>query len=179
MQAVDTHMVASSFPLINSYQLVLGAEAGSYRAPMNIRAIRVENLKLLVREFESIAEVARRGETSEKYLWQIIKGVVQRNNPRSVGDALAARLEHGCDKPAGWMDQNHEVQYAKRFESDSAPLIAREAEAAFSEQALSVARYWDSLPQALRDEMVARIEFEVASRQFREKSTKPEQNNPK
>lgn len=76
---------------------------------MGTDEIRLDNLNLLVTEFGSIAEVARRSGTSEKYLWQLLNGVAfqKTGNKRNVGRVLARKLETGCGKPVGWMDVDH------------------------------------------------------------------------
>jgi len=101
------HMVANSFYKSNSYLLVPTMEADSYSLRMRPKDIRRQNLKLLVSEFGTISEVAKRSGTSEKYLSQIINQVVQRNSPRGIGDIVAAKLEDGCQKPRGWIDETH------------------------------------------------------------------------
>lgn len=75
---------------------------------MRPRDLRLQNLKLLIAEFGTIAEVARRGQTSEKYLSQLLHKRAYTGNPRGMGDAVAAKLESGCSKPVGWMDASHD-----------------------------------------------------------------------
>lgn len=72
------------------------------------KEIRVENLRLLVKEFKTADAVAQLATTAPMYLSQILNGVPSSTGrPRGVGDALARKLEDGCKKPVGWMDQSH------------------------------------------------------------------------
>lgn len=71
--------------------------------------IRRANLLRLVREFHTIATVAKRANTSPNYLTQILNQHQQPNGkPRTVGNQLADALETGCGKYPGWMDIDHE-----------------------------------------------------------------------
>lgn len=70
---------------------------------------RLTNLQTLIREFGSIVAVAKRAETAPNYISQIINRTVSRTGkPRGVGNDLARKLEAGCNKPHGWMDQEHQ-----------------------------------------------------------------------
>lgn len=100
-------MVATSIHSVNSYLLVPPREALSYPTDMRPKNIRRSNLELLVKEFGSIAEVARKAGTSEKYLSQILGKRVQRKTERGIGDTVAIKLETGCRKPIGWIDIYH------------------------------------------------------------------------
>lgn len=73
---------------------------------VEIRAARTANLRVLVKECGSIAEVARRAGVSEKYLGQVLQGVTQQRgkSPRGLGDGVAEKIEHAFGKPHGWMD---------------------------------------------------------------------------
>lgn len=69
---------------------------------------RRTNLLRLVEQFGTTAEVARRARTPENYLTQIIGGYSHPSGkPREIGNTVADRLEAGCDKPLGWLDQDH------------------------------------------------------------------------
>jgi SOS-response transcriptional repressor LexA len=75
------------------------------------KEIRLFNLKSLVAEFKTIEAVAQRAETPAVYLSQILNGVKSSTGTtRGVGNALARKLELGCDKPTGWMDGNNDVE---------------------------------------------------------------------
>lgn len=72
------------------------------------KELRVENLRTLVAEFKTADAVAQRAATAPMYLSQILNGAKSSTGrARGVGDALARRLEQGCGKPVGWMDQRH------------------------------------------------------------------------
>lgn len=123
-------MVANGCGGCNSYQLVLCTPANGYRFGMRPKALRRENLLLLIKEFGSISEVAKRSRSSEKYLSQVVNQVVQSKTPRGIGDVVAQRLEDGCGKPSGWMDTPHddalppqEAAFAERVQSE---LLAHE-----------------------------------------------------
>lgn len=73
---------------------------------MDVKQIRKKNAQTLAQEVGSWAELARRAETDPKYLSQI----VSEKGTRQVGDKLARKLEQGCSKPHGWMDQDHSSQ---------------------------------------------------------------------
>ncbi len=74
------------------------------------KELRLANLRLLVKEFKTADAVAQRAETAPMYLSQILNGVPSSTGkPRGVGDALARRLERGCEKEVGWLDKNHDV----------------------------------------------------------------------
>jgi len=68
--------------------------------------IRHANLLALVEEFGTIAAVASAANTSEKYLWQIIhKEPLPSGKIRGIGNDVAEKLELGCGKFSGWLDQ--------------------------------------------------------------------------
>lgn len=88
-----------------------------------LRVVRRERLRVLVKEFKTVAEVARRSGVSEKYLSQVINEVVQQRgkSARSLGDTSAAKLEAGCGKPTGWMDIPTDALFAAGFVPDDGP----------------------------------------------------------
>lgn len=71
-----------------------------------VAEIRLVNLALLSKEFGTQDKVAELGHTSPVYLSQIANHAVdsKTGKPREMGDALARKLEIGCGKPRGWMD---------------------------------------------------------------------------
>jgi len=79
------------------------------RAMRTIAQIRLDNLRLLVQEFGSQDAVAVRGNTSPVYISQVINQTPdsKTKKPRQIGDPLARKLEAGCDKELGWMDNHH------------------------------------------------------------------------
>lgn len=75
---------------------------------MDMKAIRFQNLELLIDEYGA-AEVARKADSSPAYISQL---KTKRRTPkgtkiRGIGDDIARRLEKGFGKPEGWMDQIH------------------------------------------------------------------------
>ena len=72
---------------------------------LQIDAVRHRNLLRLIAEAGSAQALANRSGTSSAYLSQIRSGREwARGRVRQVGDRLAAKLEKGMGKPAGWMD---------------------------------------------------------------------------
>lgn len=101
-------MVATCTPISNSNLLADRPVATGYHTYMNVKEIRLANLRVAIAEVGSIAEVARRSDVSEKNLSQILNGFLNSaGNRRSIGDKLAAKLEIGLKRPPGWMDRLH------------------------------------------------------------------------
>lgn len=65
---------------------------------MDNKAIRRANLVGLIKEFETIARLARHTGAVASLLSQI------KNGTRQMGDDVARRLERALKKPEGWMD---------------------------------------------------------------------------
>jgi hypothetical protein len=78
---------------------------------MRPKDIRRNNLRILVNETGSAAEVARRCGASEKYLRQLLGEVEQRGTVRGMGDRTAKKIEEAFNKPDGWMDADHSSSY--------------------------------------------------------------------
>jgi len=75
---------------------------------MDIKQIRLCNLRSLIAESGTIAKLARLSETAPAYLSQILNSLpTSTGKPRSVGDKLARKLEQALNKPYGWMDKDH------------------------------------------------------------------------
>lgn len=76
---------------------------------MDIKQIRLRNLRSLISESGTIANLARLSETAPAYLSQILNSLpTSTGKPRSVGDKLARKLEQALTRPYGWMDKDHE-----------------------------------------------------------------------
>ncbi len=74
--------------------------------------VRLNNLEILIAEAGSATKVAQLAGTSESYLSQVRRKMrTQSGTPRGLGNELAEKLEKGLGKPAGWMDEPHEVVY--------------------------------------------------------------------
>lgn len=101
--------IAICFYTVNSKLRILTKSILLFNDTMsNAKQTRLENLRALIKEFRTAEEVARRAGTAPMYLSQIINGAKSSTGrQRGVGDALAKRLEVGCDKPEGWMDLPH------------------------------------------------------------------------
>jgi len=78
---------------------------------ISIDKIRRQNLQMLIDESEertAVALAAKCG-TDSSYLSQILTCFPMKSgNPRVLGTRLARKLEKGCGKPEGWMDQRHD-----------------------------------------------------------------------
>ncbi|MEN7429184.1 hypothetical protein VA599_00415 [Chromobacterium sp. TRC.1.1.SA] len=75
---------------------------------MKVETIRLANLQKLISEKKTIRAVALAANTSATYLSQILNRTKScTGNPRGLGSVLARKLEKGCNKPEGWMDQHH------------------------------------------------------------------------
>ena len=79
---------------------------------MDIKQIRLRNLRILIGEAGTIANLARLSNTAPAYLSQILNSLpTSTGRPRSVGDKLARKLEQAMNKPYGWMDRNNDDEY--------------------------------------------------------------------
>ena len=85
-----------------------------------IAEIRLDNLEALLIEMGTQEKLAEVGETSSVYLSQIRNRAanVKSGKLRTMGDDMARKLEAGCKKEVGWMDNIH-----TKGEADSAPLV--------------------------------------------------------
>lgn len=81
-----------------------------------VSEIRLGNLDLLIAELGTQEKVAEAGGTSSVYLSQIKNRTPDKKTgkPRQMGDDMARKLEEGCLKERGWMDniQKKPVVYA-------------------------------------------------------------------
>lgn len=86
-----------------------GANCLLTRRMNTIAEIRLANLRRLIREAGTAAELSRRlDNVPATYLSQIITGVLTPSGkPRGVGATLASKLEAAMHRPRGWMDQVH------------------------------------------------------------------------
>lgn len=71
-----------------------------------IAEIRRDKLEMLIKEFGTQEKVAELGKTSAIYLSQIRNQTpdAKTGKPRQMGDPTARKLEIGCEKEHGWMD---------------------------------------------------------------------------
>ena len=111
---------------------------GWSNATMNIREIRLANLRLLLAESaDTQAAFCQRCDIPQSYLSQILNGTKSRHGkPRGIGDQTARKLEKGMKKPEGWMDTTHKQGFngVKQDRGDYA------AYGELSPQALELAR---------------------------------------
>ena len=75
----------------------------------NVKANRLANFELLIKEAGSIIELSRRaGYNKPAYLYQVHAQREKANGTTmQIGKRVAQRLEEAMGKPAGWMDQDH------------------------------------------------------------------------
>ncbi len=71
---------------------------------MDNKAIRLLNLRKLLKETKTATSLAFAANTSPAYLSQILSN----RTKGKIGDKLARKLEAALDKPVGWLDLVHE-----------------------------------------------------------------------
>lgn len=81
-----------------------------------IAEIRLENLEALIKEFGTQERVAGLADTSPIYLSQVRNRSAdsKTGKPRQIGDPIARKLETGCGKELGWMDNTHALQGSRQ-----------------------------------------------------------------
>lgn len=132
-----------------------------------IAEIRHTNLENLIAEMGTQDKVAELGGTSSVYLSQIKNQTpdAKTGKLRQMGDDMARKLEAGCGKPKGWMDNVHPIKIKgvmqfPRMESSSA-VIASEAnqpsESRFDAWTLAAIELLQKLDIGQRQAMVARM----------------------
>lgn len=75
---------------------------------------RFINFEKLIREAGGVAKLARLcGYDKPAYLYQVRAKTIKPNGNRlQIGDRMAAKLEKGMHKPAGWLDSDHSKEPA-------------------------------------------------------------------
>lgn len=81
---------------------------------MDAKEIRAANLRKLITEHGSIANLSQLVDTNPSYISQILSD----KHPATVGDKLARKIEQSLGKPHGWLDREHSDQ---RTQEDPAP----------------------------------------------------------
>jgi len=83
----------------------------------NVKANRLANFELLIKEAGSIIELSRRaGYNKPAYLYQVHAQREKANGTTmQIGKRVAQRLEEAMGKPAGWMDQDHSAAAGGRI----------------------------------------------------------------
>lgn len=82
---------------------------------MTIREIREENLKYLIKKVGKKSTLAEMADTNAAYISQVLS----KKTKRSIGDALARKLEQACDKERGWLDTIHTKEGEKKQLSET------------------------------------------------------------
>jgi hypothetical protein len=105
-----------------------------------IAEIRLDNLRRLVREKGSQDKVAEAAGTSAVYLSQLINQTAdsRTKKPREIGNEMARKLEEGCEKERGWMDNQHRGSDPHSTQLSEAIAILEAMPAAELNQALKV-----------------------------------------
>jgi len=76
---------------------------------MDIKQIRQDNLKILIKEFKTAVLLAEATDTNPKYISQVLNmHKTPGGKKRGMGDDLARRMEKKANKPYGWMDIQHD-----------------------------------------------------------------------
>lgn len=90
--------------------------------------IRLENLLLLIDEKGTQEAVAEAGGTSSVYLSQIKNRTPDKKTGklRQMGDDMARKLEEGCKKERGWMDNVHTPAFTYAADQTVVPMVAAE-----------------------------------------------------
>jgi SOS-response transcriptional repressor LexA len=100
--------------------------------PLDVKQIRRLNLKLLIDEVGTQAEVANRSDTDASYISQILR----KKKPRDIGDRVARKFEAGCAKQHGWMDRAHIDEWKKHGIATDSDLANYEPSARSNDQAI-------------------------------------------
>lgn len=74
-----------------------------------ISDIRYDNFLQLLKEAGSSDALAEAAKTSPVYISQLLNRSPdsKTGKPRQIGDPMARKMEAGCNKPEGWMDNVH------------------------------------------------------------------------
>lgn len=132
-----------------------------------IAEIRLENLETLIAEKGTQEKVAELGGTSSVYLSQIKNqsADAKTGKLRQMGDDMARKLEAGCGKVRGWMDNVHSaasngaVTYLRPSEYPLGAAIASDIVAAprYDQWTLAAIEILLKLDIGQRQAMVARM----------------------
>jgi hypothetical protein len=138
-----------------------------------IDEIRLENLRALIKEKGSQKKVSDDTGTSQVYLSQLLNAAkdAKTGKARQIGDDMARKLEIGCGKVRGWLDNVHSTRPNLEYQQDS-PTIAVAAEpnvvytikAAPDLHTERLTQLWNELDVSSKTELLNMIEFFVAGR---------------
>jgi len=138
-----------------------------------IAEIRLENLRALVREVGSQEKVAEQAGSSAVYLSQLMNKAtdVKTGKTRQIGDDMARKLESGCSKEIGWLDNVHAEARVESYKvTTPIPSIAAdttavyEFKAAGDEKTDRLLKLWSELDAPGKSDLLERIDFFVAGR---------------
>lgn len=78
----------------------------------SVQENRYDNFELLIREAGGVSKLAKRcGYNKAAYLYQVRAKATRPNGQQlQIGDRMAAKLEKGMNKPAGWLDFPHDAE---------------------------------------------------------------------
>lgn len=135
-----------------------------------IAEIRLENLKSLVRENGSQDKVAELAGSSAVYLSQLLNSAkdTKTGKPRQIGDDMARKLESGCAKEVGWLDNVHGAYIANP--TNTTEVVAAEPVPVYQIRANSdpkterLLQLWSELDARGKSDLLEKIDFFVAGR---------------
>lgn len=130
---------------------------GLLNSGMDIKEIRLKNLRLLINDAGSAAELARRAKTDPAYLSQILSTKIK----RALGDELARRIERAMTKPHGWMDHLNTAEEPGRYK----------IETGLSKQAMDLASTWDKLPPNAKETVLSCLRWTIEMEKRKEKDS--------
>jgi transcriptional regulator with XRE-family HTH domain len=92
-------ILAPAIALVNSkHQFIKCYDAGDNQMMTDKQKNRLNNLKRLVKQFDSIASFSRNYDLDPSYISQLLNG------HRNVGEKAAMKLEAKLGRPHGWLD---------------------------------------------------------------------------
>lgn len=138
-----------------------------------IDEIRMENLRVLVKEKGSQKKVSDDTGASQVYLSQLMNAAkdAKTGKPRQIGDDMARKLEAGCGKERGWLDNVHRQDTnADSEHSMASVVVAAEATAVYTIKSTNdpkterLMQLWSELDMPSKGQLLDMIEFFVAGR---------------
>ena len=135
-----------------------------------IAEIRLENLRDLIEKQGSQERVASLAETSPVYLSQLLNRAPDRKTGklRQIGDDMARKLEAGCQKEIGWMDNIHHA--AVSGTTAPASFLVGEATPAYAispkadQLTPKLLALWSRLDAAGKKDFLEKVDYFVAGR---------------
>lgn len=76
--------------------------------PMDVKDVRRANMLMLAEKYGSLRKLADQTDTPASYLSNIKNRAKAGERPRTMGDAVARKIESKLGLPRGWLDQQHD-----------------------------------------------------------------------